>query len=122
MNIKRHPNTKKHGVMEFFIYPEKDRYVGVCLTFDIVEEDKNPIKLMEELKEAAFLHLKVVKTKNLSDDLLNRYAPEEYWEKYFDHLKTLQQRHLEERHTGDQFTTELPYSPESLGDFDPIPA
>ncbi|TSC79063.1 MAG: hypothetical protein G01um101429_570 [Parcubacteria group bacterium Gr01-1014_29] len=87
MNIERPKNTKNKGTIEFFVYPEKDKYVGVCLTFDIIEEGKDPQQLMGSLVEAARLHLKVVRNKNLSDDLLNRYAPIEYWKRYFVYLQ-----------------------------------
>ena len=39
---------------------------------------------MESLQEAAMGHLEVVKKLGWSDELLNRYAPEEYWKKYFE--------------------------------------
>lgn len=83
MNIKRPKNTKEKGVMEFLVYKEGDSFVGVCLTFDIVEEGNDPQKLMESIQEAAMGHLEVVQRLKMTDDLLNRYAPEEYWKKYF---------------------------------------
>lgn len=89
MNIQRTKNTKKEGVIEFLVYKDKAGYTGVCLTFDIVEEGKNPSGLMKSLKEAAELHLKSVIKNKLSDDLLNRYAPEVYWKKYFELLKEI---------------------------------
>ena len=79
----REKNTKEKGLMEFLVYSEGDKFVGVCLTFDIVEEGSDPVKLMESIKEAAQLHLEVVWKENMSDELLNRFAPEEYWDKYF---------------------------------------
>ena len=87
MIITRPKNTKSKGTIEFFVYPEKGKYIGVCLTFDIVEEGKDPQQLMSNLLEAAELHLKVVKNENLSENLLNRYAPVEYWRKYFAYLR-----------------------------------
>ena len=89
--IIRPLNTKEKGVMEFLVYKEKNTFVGVCLTFDIVEEGNNPVLLMKSIRESAELHLKTVRKNNMSNDLLNRYAPKEYWEKYFkvtDQIKT----------------------------------
>lgn len=83
MNIQRPKNTKEEGVIEFLVYKEGKSFVGVCLTFDIVEEGNDPKKLMESIQEAAMGHLEVVQKLKMADDLLNRYAPEEYWEKYF---------------------------------------
>src|SRR3989338_38277 len=83
MRIERQRNMKERGVIEFFTYKEGDVFVGVCLTFDIIEEGSDLVELMRSVKEAAGLHLETVIKNNLSEDLLNRYAPEEYWEKYF---------------------------------------
>ena len=83
MKIERPINTKKKGTIEFLVYKEGKTFVGVCLTFDIIEEGNNPEKLMESIQEAAQGHLKVVREKNMPDDLLNRYAPKEYWDIYY---------------------------------------
>ena len=82
-------NTKERGTIEFVVYREENTYVGVCLSFDIVEEGADSVALMESIKEAAKLHLQAVRDNNLSDDLLNRYAPEEYWDKYLQVIETL---------------------------------
>lgn len=90
MNIQRPKNTKERGTIEYLVYKEGDTFVGVCLSFDIVEEGINPIELMNSIKEAAYLHLDTVIKEKLSDDLLNRYAPEEYWKKYFEIAKEIE--------------------------------
>lgn len=97
MNIKRPHNTKAKGLIEFIYYGEKDNYVGVCLTFDIVEEGKDLNTLRQSVEDAAKLHLRTVMQKGLSDDLLNRYAPEQYWKKYFKALKALERQKVEEK-------------------------
>lgn len=94
MNIERPKNTKNKGTVEFFVYPERGKYIGVCLTFDIVEEGKDLQEVARSLVEAAELHLKVVRYKNFSDDLLNRYAPDQYWKKYFAYLKNAAQARM----------------------------
>ena len=43
MKIERPKNTKKEGTVEIFVYKEGNVFVGVCLTFDIVEEGKNAL-------------------------------------------------------------------------------
>lgn len=75
--------------MEFLVYKENDKFIGVCLTFDIVEEGHDPIALMKSIEEASMLHLEIVIKENMSDDLLNRYAPDEYWTKYFTILEQI---------------------------------
>jgi len=83
MNKTKIWNTKEKGTFEFFIYPDKGRFVGVCLTLNIIEEDDNPQRLLKSLVEAAKGHLEVVRKDNLGDKLLNRYAPKKYWNKYY---------------------------------------
>ena len=92
--INRPQNTKKSGVIELLVYKETDTYVGVCLTFDIVEEGNNPVELMKSIREAAELHLETVIKSNLSDELLNRYAPKEYWLKYFEAVRRIEKPSL----------------------------
>ncbi|MEK7541889.1 MAG: hypothetical protein AAB533_03515 [Patescibacteria group bacterium] len=82
-------NTKERGLLEFLVYPERGKYVGVCLTLDIIEEGRDPAKLLKSIQEAATSHVLFVIKKNLGDELLNRPAPEEYWERYF---KAMEQR------------------------------
>lgn len=77
-------------MVEFMVYKEKDTFVGVCLTFDIVEEGSDPVELMKSIKEAAELHLETVIKNDMSEELLNRYAPEEYWQKYFEITRNLE--------------------------------
>jgi len=88
--ISRPYNTKESGVIEYLVYKEGNSYVGVCLTFDIIEEGDDPNKLMLSIQEAAELHLKVVRDKNMSDELLNRHTEEKYWTIYFKAVEELQ--------------------------------
>jgi len=119
MNLQRPKNTKDKGLIELFVYPEKDRFIGVCLTFDIIEEGEDFLEVMKNLKEASLLHLKVIINKGLSDDLLNRYAPEEYWEKFFDYLNKLRQTHV--AHLEQKYFEQVPFSA-VLRNFVSVPA
>ena len=89
--ISRPYNTKESGLIEYLVYKEGNSYVGVCLSFDIVEEGNDPNKLMLSIQEAAELYLKVVRERNLSDELLNRHTEEKYWLLYFKAVEELQQ-------------------------------
>jgi predicted RNase H-like HicB family nuclease len=99
MKIQRPKNTKERGTIECLVYREGDTYIGACLTFDIIEEGSNPTELMRSIREAAELHLETVIRENLSDDLLNRYAPEEYWKKYFETAKQIEKPSLTSSNT-----------------------
>ena len=90
--IHRPKNTKEKGTIEFLVYKEGKTFVGVCLTFDIVEEGNDPEKLMESIQKAAQGHLEAVQKKNMPDDLLNRYAPKEYWDIYYKVIGNIQNK------------------------------
>lgn len=116
MNLKqqilRRKNTKKEGMLEFLLYCDKNSYVAVCLTLNIVEEGKNPKKLIESVTEAAKGHVMLVIKKNLSDELLNRPAPTKYWNKYFNALEKLKKSKIEKSQKSPfrVFTTQMPMS------------
>lgn len=82
-------NTKESGIAHFLILEKakpaigEPRFTAVCLDFDIVESGDNQAALTESVLEAAKLHLQTVAEQNLSDDLLNRHAPQEYWDLYY---------------------------------------
>ncbi|MEK7390712.1 MAG: hypothetical protein AAB635_01070 [Patescibacteria group bacterium] len=103
--ISRPYNTKESGVIEYLVYKEGNSYVGVCLTFDIIEEGDDPNKLMLSIQEAAELHLKVVRDKKMSDELLNRHTEEKYWAIYFKAVEELQKSIVSPY----QFLTVFPY-------------
>lgn len=82
-------NTKQSGTLEFLVFGKGKNFIGVCLTLDIVEEGGDPSKLMESVKESAEAHVKLVQEKKLDDSLLNRPAPNEYWQLYYQVLDSL---------------------------------
>jgi predicted RNase H-like HicB family nuclease len=87
-------NTKEKGVIEFIVFPDKKekKYVGVCLTFDLLEEGETLEEVRYSIIEASKLHLETVIKNNLSEDLLNRKAPKEYWDK-LDEMNILIRKH-----------------------------
>lgn len=115
MKIIRPKNTKGKGLVEFLVYKERGKFIGVCLTFDIVEEGSNPKEVMSSIIKAATLHLKTVVSKNLSDELLNRYAPGEYWEKYFTYLELVAKARLERQRSASAIQS-IPYNNLSLSE------
>lgn len=84
-------NTYNKGFVTSFIYPDKDKYIGVCLELDIVVENKNLEEVKKELSDAVRTHVETVVENKLSADLLNRYAPKKYWKKFFGYLKMMEQ-------------------------------
>lgn len=81
-------NTKESGIVEFTIFEENSNFVGVCLTFDIVVEGTSYEEVRQELMEAAKLHIETVRKNDLPVALLNRHAPQEYWNKKNSPLQT----------------------------------
>jgi|SRR3989338_512141 len=75
-------NTRLSGRVTHFVYRSKDRYVGVCLEFDIVDDDPNKEVLFERLQARAVSYVKYVCENEMDDALLNRHAPKKYWNLY----------------------------------------
>lgn len=76
-------NTKKEGRFTLFVYQEKPNYyIGVNLDFDLIQEGETALETMIRIKGASLGYLETVIKNNLSDDLLNKPAPKEYWKKY----------------------------------------
>ena len=71
-------NKKEQGLARILIYPEKNKYVGVCLDFDIIEEASSKEEAINQIKEATRGYIINAWKNNLDDSLLNRPAPEKY--------------------------------------------
>lgn len=112
--VKRLWNTKARGLVEFLIFKEGTQYVGVCLTFNIVVEDKDVEKVEKSVEDAAKLHLRVVQKKKLPDELLNRHAPKEYWDRYEAFCKYLYAKEINARvNKNIVYTSQEPYKMET---------
>jgi len=96
MNIKRLWNTKQKGRVEYLYSTDKNGVVGVCLTFNIIEEGKDIHSVRKALEIASRLHLETVRKDNLSDDLLNRYADEKWWKIYFETLEQIRRKSVDD--------------------------
>ena len=64
-------NTKKRGVVKFFILKREKEYMAICWDFNLVEYGKNQAKLEQSMSEGAKSYLESIRTKKLSDDYLN---------------------------------------------------
>ena len=113
MENKHMKNTKKQGKFTLFVYREKPNYyIGVNLDFDLIQEGKTAPETIEKIKEASLGYLETVIKKNLSDDLLNRPAPKEYWERY---RKSLRKRvGVKKLILWNQYFQDFPYTRQSL--------
>lgn len=80
-------NTKKVGNITIFTYKKGKKYLSICLELDIIKEGDKLQTLNQEMIEAVIGHVETVCKGNLSDDLLNRPAPEKYWQAYDDFIK-----------------------------------
>jgi len=92
--MNRGYNTKKQGTVEYLVFKEGNTFVGVCLTFDLVREGKDPDALLEELRESARDHINTVILKDMPEALLNRHAPAEYWRIYDQNTKVKSEKLL----------------------------
>lgn len=109
-------NTKKQGKFTLFVYQEKSNYyIGVNLHFDLIQEGKTIQEAIENIERVTWGYLKTVIKKKWSDDLLNRPAPKEYWDKYKTHLDHLKKREEDrKRLMWQEFLQEYFYNPNIL--------
>ncbi len=77
-------NTKSNGNVEQVVFyrPEDSCWVGVCLTFNLIVEGSDQDAVSSELRKLSLDYIKFVRENGLADSLLNRPAPQEYWDIY----------------------------------------
>ncbi len=85
-------NTKNKGTVRIFTYKQGSKFISVCLELDIVKEGNNILDLNKEMFESVVGHIKTVCKEKMDDKLLNRPAPQKYWDKYQDYLLKLEDR------------------------------
>ena len=91
-------NTKEKGKFTLFVYKEKPNYyIGVCLEFDLLAEGSSLEEAMQRIDKICWNYLQIVIENNWSDELLNKSAPKEYWEKFIKFLKIKMMERMEER-------------------------
>lgn len=79
-------NTKQSSAATVFIYPDKDRYIGVCLELDLIDDDRDKDVLAERMKKGVESYIAYIQKRNFDDALLNRPAPKKYWNKFYQFL------------------------------------
>ena len=84
-------NSKHLGAATVFVYPSKDRYIGVCLELDLVDEDSDKDVLAERMQKRIESYVDYIQTKNFDDSLLNRPAPKKYWNKFYAFLALMKE-------------------------------
>ena len=81
-------NTYEKGSVTYLIIQDsKDKYVGVCLEFDLEIEAKTLEKAKECLEDYVHLWLKNAVRHKLSEEVLNKPAPKKYWKVYENLIK-----------------------------------
>lgn len=79
-------NTYQSGAVTYLIFKEKDKFVGVCLEFDLEIEANTAKKAMELIEDYSLAWHKNIVKKKLPEELLNKPAPKKYW-KIFEDIK-----------------------------------
>lgn len=78
-------NTYNSGSINLLILEEKkDKYIGVCLEFDLEIEAKTLEKAKEQIVDYTHLWLRNAIKHKLPEEVLNRPAPKKYWKIYKD--------------------------------------
>jgi hypothetical protein len=62
-------------------YPEKDKFVGVCLDLNIVEEHDTLAETVDGINDAILSHLLAAAELGFPQELIYRPAPKECWDK-----------------------------------------
>ena len=75
-------NTYESGSARVFVMKEDDSFVGVCLEFGLVIREDSLQKAQEVIKDLTEAHIENVLKNKLSEKLLNRSAPQKYWDIY----------------------------------------
>jgi len=69
------------------VFPEKGKYIAVCLDLDIVEEAGTKENVLAKIAEAVVGYIENAIKNDLDDKVLNRPAPKKYWDLYEKYLK-----------------------------------
>ncbi len=93
----RFDNTYKSGRVSFLMLKDLklNRFIAICLEFDLETEGATETEAQEKIIELANLWLENVRENKLSEELLNKKTPQEYWDLY----NELQQRQEDSRKT-----------------------
>lgn len=95
--MKNMNNLKHLGAATIFIYPSKDKFIGVCLELDLIDEDRDKEVLRERMKERVRSYINYIERKFFDDSFLNRPAPKKYWNKFYqflDLMKAEEKKHI----------------------------
>ncbi len=103
-------NSKQLGSATVFIYPSKDRYIGVCLELDLVDEGKDRDELVERMKKRVDSYISYIHKKDHDDALLNRPAPKKYWNKFYEYLDLIREEEKKRMRTLSSFKSYRPGS------------
>lgn len=72
-------NTYKTGRATVLVLKEKDKYVGICLEFDLEVAGSTHEEAKERIVEYMQVWHKNIVENKLPETLLNRPAPKKYW-------------------------------------------
>lgn len=76
-------NTYNSGGVTYLILQEKkDKFIGVCLEFDLEIEAKTLEEANAQISDYAHLWLQNTVKNHLPEEVLNRPAPKKYWRIY----------------------------------------
>ncbi len=73
-------NTYTSGTVTFLILQERDKFIGICMEFDLEVEGKTAKEAKEKLDDLTHAWLENVVENKLSEELLNKSAPKPYWD------------------------------------------
>jgi len=75
-------NTYEKGIVTLLVFPDKNKYIGVCLEFDLEAHADTLEEAKVQIEDYAKLWHKNAVAHKLPEEMLNRPAPKKYWRLY----------------------------------------
>jgi hypothetical protein len=79
MKELRFNNTRKSSRVTFLVIPQKDKFIGICLEFDLAIKADSMKEAQEQIQDYADLWFKNAVKNRLPEEALNRPADIKYW-------------------------------------------
>lgn len=73
-------NTYQSGIITYLVLKEKDKFLGICMEFDLEAEGKTLEETKNRIEDYSRAWLENVVQNQLPETLLNRSADKKYWD------------------------------------------
>lgn len=92
-------NTYKKGAVNYLVFQEENKFVGVCLEFDLEVSANTPQEARERIEDYSKAWLENVIKNKLPEELLNKPADKKYWNIYKEAVRDAERRLKAQRYS-----------------------